>query len=80
MLKAGIAIAAAVSSIGTIAETLNGAGASFPAPVYRVWTYNYKKAEKVKVNYQSVGSGAGINHIKSQTVDFGGIRQTAQKR
>ena len=79
MLKAGIAIAAAVSSIGAIAETLNGAGASFPAPVYRVWTYNYKKAEKVKVNYQSVGSGAGINQIKSKTVDFGASDKPLKK-
>ena len=71
MLKSGIAALIAASSLAGFAETLNGAGASFPAPVYRVWTYNYKKATKVKVNYQSVGSGAGINQIKSKTVDFG---------
>jgi phosphate transport system substrate-binding protein len=53
------------------AETLNGAGASFPAPVYRIWTYTYGKQAGTKVNYQSVGSGAGIAQIKAKTVDFG---------
>lgn len=61
------------------AETLNGAGASFPAPVYRVWTYNYQKASDVRVNYQSVGSGAGINQIKSKTVDFGASDKPLKK-
>ena len=79
MLKAGIAVLAASSSLGSIAGTLNGAGASFPAPVYRVWTYNYKKATKTKVNYQSIGSGAGINQIKSKTVDFGASDKPLKK-
>ncbi|MFA6816495.1 MAG: phosphate ABC transporter substrate-binding protein PstS [Lentisphaeria bacterium] len=53
--------------------TLNGAGASFPAPVYQNWTHSYSQShEGVQVNYQSVGSGAGINQIKSSTVDFAG--------
>lgn len=54
--------------------TLSGAGASFPAPVYRVWTYNYGEStgKKVEVTYQSIGSGAGINQIKDKTVDFAG--------
>jgi phosphate transport system substrate-binding protein len=52
-------------------QIINGAGASFPEPVYRIWTYNYQKVAGVRVNYQSVGSGAGINQIKSKTVDFG---------
>ncbi|MEG1552215.1 MAG: phosphate ABC transporter substrate-binding protein PstS [Kiritimatiellia bacterium] len=53
--------------------TLNGAGASFPAPVYNVWTYSYSAAKLgAAVNYQSVGSGAGINQIKAGTVDFAG--------
>ena len=79
MLKAGIAGLIALSSIASLAESLNGAGASFPAPVYRVWTYNYKQATKVKVNYQSVGSGAGINQIKSKTVDFGASDKPLKK-
>lgn len=53
--------------------TLNGAGASFPAPVYQAWTYTYSQSTPgVKVNYQSLGSGAGINQIKAATVDFAG--------
>ncbi len=79
LLKAGIAGLIAASSIASLAESLNGAGASFPAPVYRVWTYNYKQAAKVKVNYQSVGSGAGINQIKSKTVDFGASDKPLKK-
>jgi phosphate transport system substrate-binding protein len=79
MLKAGIAGLIALSTFASLAESLNGAGASFPAPVYRVWTYNYKQAAKVKVNYQSVGSGAGINQIKSKTVDFGASDKPLKK-
>ena len=54
--------------------SLNGAGASFPAPVYRAWTYGFSQStgKRVEVNYQSSGSGAGINQIKDGTIDFGG--------
>lgn len=51
---------------------LNGAGASFPDPVYQAWTYIYSQAHGTTVNYQSIGSGAGINQIKGGTVDFAG--------
>ena len=53
------------------AQEITGAGASFPAPVYAKWAADYNKATGVKVNYQSVGSGAGIKQIDSKTVDFG---------
>ncbi len=53
------------------AQELTGAGASFPAPLYAKWAAEYHKATGVKVNYQSVGSGAGIKQIDSKTVDFG---------
>jgi len=53
------------------AQEITGAGASFPAPVYSKWAAEYNKATGVKVNYQSVGSGAGIKQIDSKTVDFG---------
>ncbi|MBL8339218.1 MAG: phosphate ABC transporter substrate-binding protein PstS [Rhodoferax sp.] len=53
------------------AQEITGAGASFPAPVYAKWAADYHKATGVKVNYQSVGSGAGIKQIDSKTVDFG---------
>ena len=53
--------------------TINGAGASFPAPVYQSWTHGYSQTVNgVKVNYQSLGSGAGVNQIKAGTVDFAG--------
>jgi len=54
------------------AITLNGAGASFPAPVYQLWTYAYTQSGKATVNYQSLGSGAGLSQIKAGTVDFAG--------
>lgn len=53
------------------AETLNGAGATFPYPVYSAWAYDYQKATGVQLNYQSIGSGGGIQQIESKTVDFG---------
>ncbi|HXD40704.1 MAG TPA: phosphate ABC transporter substrate-binding protein PstS, partial [Ramlibacter sp.] len=46
-------------------------GATFPAPLYAKWAANYNKATGVKINYQSVGSGAGIKQIDSKTVAFG---------
>jgi phosphate transport system substrate-binding protein len=54
-----------------IAQTLNGAGASFPAPLYQRYFAEYKKATNVTVNYNSVGSGAGIRQFIAETVDFG---------
>jgi phosphate transport system substrate-binding protein len=53
------------------AETLNGAGASFPYPVYSAWGYDYNKVTGVQLNYQSIGSGGGIRQITERTVDFG---------
>ncbi|MEW6614933.1 MAG: phosphate ABC transporter substrate-binding protein PstS [Thermodesulfobacteriota bacterium] len=50
---------------------LNGAGASFPYPVYSAWAYDYSKISGVKLNYQSIGSGGGIRQIINRTVDFG---------
>ncbi|RJP77747.1 MAG: phosphate ABC transporter substrate-binding protein PstS [Candidatus Zixiibacteriota bacterium] len=51
--------------------TINGAGASFPYPIYAQWAYKYNQLTGVKVNYQSIGSGGGIQQIKAKTVDFG---------
>ncbi len=52
-------------------DTINGAGASFPYPVYSAWSYDYYKNTGNKVNYQSIGSGGGIKQITSGTIDFG---------
>lgn len=54
-----------------IAQTINGAGASFPAPLYQRYFAEYKKATGVTVNYNSIGSGAGIRQFIGETVDFG---------
>jgi len=52
-------------------KTLNGAGATFPYPIYSQWAYQYNQITGVKINYQSIGSGGGIAQIKAKTVDFG---------
>ena len=54
-----------------LAQDVTGAGASFPAPLYAKWASEYNKATGVRINYQSVGSGAGIKQIDAKTVDFG---------
>lgn len=65
----------AVVSLSTAAqaETLvNGAGATFPYPLYAKWFSEYAKVNSaVKFNYQSIGSGGGIKQITARTVDFG---------
>ena len=57
---------------GAAAEGLiNGAGATFPYPLYSKWSFEYAKKTGAKLNYQSIGSGGGIKQIKARTVDFG---------
>ena len=51
--------------------SLTGAGATFPAPVYGKWFSDYGRANGVQVNYQSIGSGGGIQQVTAGTVDFG---------
>src|SRR5690348_14924856 len=52
--------------------TLNGAGATFPYPIYSKWFSEYHKAHPdVEINYQSIGSGGGIRQVLAGTVDFG---------
>lgn len=53
------------------AQTINGAGATFPAPLYAKWADAYNKETGIRLNYQSVGSGAGIRQIEGKTVTFG---------
>jgi phosphate transport system substrate-binding protein len=53
------------------AETLNGAGATFPYPVYSAWAFDYNKVTGVQLNYQSIGSGGGVKQVSARTVDFG---------
>ncbi len=70
MMSAAIgAVSILVLSQG--AQAVNGAGASFPAPCYQKWMAEYARLKKEKINYQSVGSGAGIAQIRAKTVNFG---------
>lgn len=62
-------IAAASASAGS--QTITGAGATFPYPIYAKWADDYRKATGVAMNYQSIGSGGGIKQIQAKTVDFG---------
>ncbi len=71
VLVSGTAAASAAFMSVALAQDITGAGATFPAPLYSKWAADYNKATGVKVNYQSVGSGAGIKQIDSKTVDFG---------
>ena len=75
IFKSSFTVSAAVALMSfagyASAQEITGAGATFPAPIYAKWAADYNKATGVKVNYQSVGSGAGIKQIDSKTVDFG---------
>ena len=64
-------IALATATGAAFAQDVTGAGATFPAPLYAKWADAYNKATGARINYQSVGSGAGLNQIRSKTVDFG---------
>ena len=70
VLVASLLSVAAISPAMAQQEA-TGAGASFPAPLYAKWAADYHKATGVKINYQSVGSGAGLRQIEAKTVDFG---------
>ena len=67
-----LATLGSVLAVGvSFAQDITGAGASFPAPLYAKWASEYNKSTGVKINYQSVGSGAGMRQIEAKTVDFG---------
>ena len=67
---AALATLSAIAST-SFAQDVTGAGATFPAPLYAKWADAYNKAVGARMNYQSVGSGAGLNQIRAKTVDFG---------
>lgn len=66
----GIAATAAIC-YGARAAEINGAGATFPYPIYAKWAEAYAAKTGLKMNYQSIGSGGGIKQITEKTVDFG---------
>jgi len=63
--------AAALAAAPAGAQSLTGAGATFPNPIYTKWFDAYHKATGVQINYQSIGSGGGIRQFTEGTVDFG---------
>jgi phosphate transport system substrate-binding protein len=67
-----ISILTAAASTAATAETINAAGATFPAPIYQKWFEEFHKAHAdIQINYQPIGSGGGIRQITEGTVDFG---------
>ena len=66
-----LALASMWLATGVYAQEITGAGATFPYPVYSKWADDYKKSTGKQVNYQSIGSGAGIKQIQAKTVTFG---------
>jgi phosphate transport system substrate-binding protein len=72
---AGVAaLTVAALSVGVVAQTIriNGAGATFPNPIYSKWFSEYNKLHaNIEINYQSIGSGGGIRQVTEQTVFFG---------
>jgi len=70
--KFALVAASTVVSLKTaVAANITGAGATFPYPVYAKWAEIYQAATGIGLNYQPIGSGAGIKQIKARTVDFG---------
>jgi phosphate transport system substrate-binding protein len=67
-----LTLIAAMTAIALPAETINAAGATFPAPIYQKWFEEFRKLHPdIQINYQSIGSGGGIRQFTEGTVDFG---------
>jgi phosphate transport system substrate-binding protein len=67
-----ITLLAGAASLAASAETINAAGATFPAPIYQKWFEEFHKAHpESQINYQAIGSGGGIRQLVEGTVDFG---------
>lgn len=67
-----LVLTAALAGVSSAETNLNGAGATFPNPIYQKWFSEYHNAHKdIQINYQSIGSGGGIKQLQTGTVDFG---------
>jgi phosphate transport system substrate-binding protein len=66
-----VGASAALMFSSAVAANMTGAGATFPYPIYAKWAEAYNGATGIGLNYQSIGSGAGIKQINAKTVDFG---------
>src|SRR5208283_4416088 len=73
MRRTMLVLLCALFALPALAQTtLNGAGATFPYPMYSKWFSEYHKLHPdIEINYQSIGSGGGIRQVLAQTVDFG---------
>ena len=72
LVGAVLVLTLAFLTSAAVAQTnLNGAGATFPYPIYSKWFNEFQKVHGVQINYQSIGSGGGIRQLQSGTVDFG---------
>jgi phosphate transport system substrate-binding protein len=69
LLTMAVVLASGMACAG--AQDLNGAGATFPYPIYSKWFSDYARETGVRINYQSIGSGGGIRQLTEGTVDFG---------
>jgi phosphate transport system substrate-binding protein len=69
LLTAAVLLAAATGPAA--AQSLTGAGATFPNPIYTKWFDAYNQKNRIQINYQSIGSGGGIRQFTEGTVDFG---------
>ena len=84
MLKLILSLLITFSTAQAVIQ-LNGAGATFPYPLYSKWFLEYAKLQKeVRFNYQSIGSGGGVRQLLADTVDFGAsdvpMKQAAEKK
>src|SRR2546429_2865730 len=70
-IKTMVAAGLVAASTSAFAADITGAGATFPFPIYSKWADAYKKETGNGLNYQSIGSGAGIKQIQAKTVTFG---------
>lgn len=67
-----LVLTAALAGVSSAETNLNGAGATFPNPIYQKWFSEYHNAHQdIQINYQSIGSGGGIKQLQTGTVDFG---------
>jgi len=72
VIRIAVALVAALAGTTLSAQQINGAGATFPYPIYSKWFSEYNKLHPgVQINYQSIGSGGGIRQMTAQTVFFG---------
>ncbi len=72
IIAVGIAALGGICAVPASAQSINAAGATFPAPIYQKWFGEYKTAHPtIQINYQPIGSGGGIRQLQEGTVDFG---------